>query len=74
MKDGGETKRPAPRELVGQRLGEQLAHGRRLLPGDGLELGLRLDQPPQHLHGVTVNVEVVVGVLLDAAEGLELGQ
>ena len=71
---GGAAQRIAPGELVGERLGEQLANVGGRGAHERLQIALDLDQPRQHLHGVPVDVEVVVRVLLDAAKRLELRQ
>ena len=71
VQEGGEAHAAAAGQLVGQRLGEQLAHRVRVLPqlrrarleaGDGLE----------HLERVAVDVAVVEDVLLDAAQRPQL--
>ena len=67
-----EAQRTAPGQLVGKRLGEQLAHSRRVLAGESVEVALDLEQLPQHLDRVAVDVEVVVGALLDTAQRFQL--
>ena len=74
MEEGGEAQRAAPGELVGERLGEQLASVRGRGPHEGLQVGLHLDHPRQHLQRVPVHVGVVVRVLLDPAKRLDLRQ
>ncbi len=74
VEEGREAQRITPGELVGERLRQQRANVRGRRAHEGLEVGLHLDQPRQHLHGVPVNVEMVVRVLLDPAKRLELGQ
>ena len=73
--------RLAARELVGQRLGEQRGE-RRAMRADG-ELGAlacwaarrgQLDRAVEHLERVLVDVGVVEGALLDAAQRGELGK
>ncbi|HEX8959226.1 MAG TPA: hypothetical protein VF770_05340, partial [Solirubrobacterales bacterium] len=74
MEEGAEAERRAPRHLVGERLGEQRPRLGRTLAREALEVGLDLQRPLQDRQRVTVDVEVVVGALLDAAQRLQLGQ
>ena len=69
-----EAQRLAAGQLVGERLGEQLPRLLGPLAREALEVGLDLEQPLEHRQRVAVDVEVVVGALLDPAQRLELGQ
>src|SRR5204863_83046 len=72
--DGTKTQCPAPGQLVGERLGELLGDLRRTVARVPLQVGLDLEQLPQDLDRVTVDIEMVIRVLLDTAERLELRQ
>ncbi len=74
MQEGAEAERRAARHLVGERLGEQRPRLGRALAREAVEVGLDLQRPLQDRQRVTVDVEVVVGALLDAAQRLQLGQ
>ena len=74
VQEGAEAQRRAAAHLVGERLGEQLPRLRGALAGEPVEVGLDLERPLQHRQGVAVDVEVVVGPLLDPAQRLQLGQ
>ena len=71
-----EAQAAAAGELVGQRLGQQGAHrrGERLVAERRRGIALEVDAGLQDLERVAVHVEVVVGVLLDAAQRRQLGQ
>ena len=68
VEQGAEAKPGAPRQLVGERLAEQRADLVGAVAGEALEVALDLEQFVEHLDRVVVDVEVVVGVLVDAAE------
>ena len=72
VQDGREAQRLAAGELVGERLGEQRADVGGDIAREPLEIALDLEQVGEHLERVPVDVEVVVGVLLDPAQALEL--
>ena len=55
-------------------LGERRGHGWRRRAGGELGVLAQVDRRVQHLQRVVKHVEVVVAVLLDAIEGLDLGQ
>ena len=74
MKDGAEPQRVPAGELVAERLVEQRPHLGRRVAGVAVEVGLDLEQVGQHLERVAVDVQMVVGVLADAAQCLELRQ
>ena len=74
VQEGAEAQRGAAAQLVGQRLGEQRLDLGGALAGEALEVGLDLERLLEHRDRVAVDVEVVVGPLLDAAQGRDLGQ
>ena len=76
VQQGAEAQRAAAGQLVGQRLGQQRAHrrGQRLVAERGRGIALEVDAGLQDLERVPVDVAVVVGVLLDAAQRRQLGQ
>ena len=74
MEEGAEAQRRAAGHLVGERLVEQRPRLRGALAGEAVEVGLDLERVLEHRQRVAVDVEVVVGALLDAAQRLELGQ
>ena len=74
MQDGAEAQRGAAGHLVGERLVEQRPRFAGALAGEAVEVGLDLERALQHRQRVAVDVEVVVGPLLDAAQVGELGE
>ena len=74
VEDRAEAQRRAPGHLVGERLVEQRPGLRGALAGEAIEVRLDLERALQHRQRVAVDVEVVVGPLLDAAQVGELGQ
>ena len=60
--------------LVGERLGEQRPRVLGALAGEAVEIGLDLQRLLEHRQRVAVDVEVVVGALLDPAQRRQLGQ
>ncbi len=69
-----EAKRAAAGEAVGERLGENRLDRVGVLAGEGREVALDFDDPPQDLERVAERVEVVVRVLGHTAQLLELRQ
>ena len=74
VQDGAEAQRGAAGHLVGERLVEQRPHLLDSLAGEAAEVGLDLERALEHRQRVAVDVEVVVGALLDVAQRGELGQ
>ena len=74
VEEGAEAQRRAAAHLVGERLGQQRLDLGGALAGEALEVGLDLERVLEHGERVAVDVEVVVGALLDAAQVLQLGQ
>ena len=76
VQQSAEAQPAAAGQLVGQRLGQQGAHrrGQRLVAERSGGIALEIDAGLQDLERVPVDVEVVVWVLLDAAQGGQLGQ
>ena len=75
VQEGAEAKRLAAGQLVGERLGQQRLELRRpASPQTRPRSRLDLEQALEDRERVAVDVEVVVGVLLDAAQGLQLGE
>ena len=74
VQQGAEAQRAAARDLVRQRLGQQLGHLGRGVAGVPRQVGLDLEQVLEHRERVVVHVEVVVGGLRHPPELLELGQ
>ena len=73
VEECSEAHGPRPIEAVGQRFGQQRGHLARVAAHVAAQVGLDLQPPDEHLHGVAMDVEVVVRVLLDAPEARELG-
>jgi hypothetical protein len=69
-----EAQGAATGQAVAERLRQQLPHLPGVLAGKSLQVALDLEQLAQYLDRVPVDVEVVVGSLLDSAQSLELGQ
>ncbi len=69
-----EAQRRAAAHLVGERLGEQGRELLRPLAAETVQVGLDLERAFEHRHRVAVDVEVMVGALLDPAQRLQLGQ
>src|SRR5262249_22683436 len=63
---------PRARELVRERFGEELGDLGRVRSDQAIEIGLHLERAAQDLDRVPVDIEVVVGVLLDAVQRDEL--
>ena len=74
VKQRAEPERVAAGELVAERLREERAHLVGALACVALEIALDDEELAQHLDRVAVDVQVVVRVLLDAAQRLELRQ
>ncbi len=74
VQDGAEAQRGAPGHVVGQRLLEQRPRLRGALAGEAVEVRLDGQRLLEHRQRVAVDVEVVVGPLLDVAQLGELGE
>ena len=73
MDERAEAQRVTARQIIGERLLEQLPRLVCTLAGEAPQIGLDLEQPLEHRHGVVIDVEVVVGGLIDPSQGLHLG-
>ena len=74
VKQRPKTQRLPASELVRERLAQEPAHRPRLLAEHGGRLLLQLDHARQHRKRVLVDVQMVVGALLDLMERAQLGQ
>src|SRR5829696_4661782 len=74
VNDGTEAQRSSSRQLVGERLVQELRDLGSAFAGEALEVGFDLQQLAQHFDGVAVDVEVMIRILFNAAQGLQLRQ